>query len=116
MKLRSSTLTGNSGVGLYYAYANGGTLDIGTVASPGGNVFGGATASKRNTVGGLRLCGVTAASAQTANGDEWSACPPVPAFLDCGGTGAAPYSDILYGPALSAGGAPVVVTGCTVGP
>jgi hypothetical protein len=115
VKMRSSTLTGNSGVGLYYDYINGSTLDIGTAASPGANVFGGATASDRNTVAGLRLCGVTMADQQPAAGDSWSACAPSQTFVDCKAT-ATGYSDILYGPMLASSGVPVNVTACTVGP
>ncbi len=115
IKMRSSTLTGNSGVGLYYAYVNGSMLDIGTAQDPGNNVFGGATASNRNTLAGLRVCGVTAANQLPAAADSWSACAPTQTFLDCGTTSAS-YSDILYGPNLSAAGVPVDVTSCTVGP
>jgi collagen type VII alpha len=116
IKMRSSTLTGNSGVGLYYAYVNGSMLDIGTAQDAGGNVFGGATASNRNTLAGLRVCGVTAANQLPAAGDSWSACAPTQTFLDCGGNTSANYSDILYGPNLASAGVPVDVTSCSVGP
>jgi hypothetical protein len=90
-------------------------LDIGAPQDPGGNVFGGATASNRNALAGLRVCGVTAANQLPAAGDSWSACAPTQTFLDCGTT-AANYSDILYGPNLSSAGLPVDVTSCTIGP
>jgi hypothetical protein len=115
VKMRSSTLLGNSGVGLYYAYVGGSTLDIGTAQNPGDNVFGGATASNKNTLAGLRVCGVTSANQLPAASDSWSACAPTQTFLDCGTTPSS-YSDILYGPALSGAGVPVNVTNCTVGP
>jgi hypothetical protein len=113
IKMRSSTLTGNTGVGLYYAYVGSSTLDIGTNAA-GGNTFAGSTTANNNGVAGLRLCGVTAASMVSAAGDSWSSCPPAQTFADCSATPKV-YSDIDYGPALSAG-MPVAVSGCTVGP
>jgi hypothetical protein len=115
IKLRASTLTGNSGMGLTFQYVNGGALDIGTAADPGNNTFGGATASDRNTLGGLRVCGVTAANMVTAAGDVWSACAPTQAFLDCATTPTT-YSDIDYAGALPSGQMAVKVTACTAGP
>ncbi len=115
IKMRSSTLTGNTGVGLYYAYVGSSTLDIGANAA-GGNVFAGATTADNNGVAGLRLCGVTAASMLAAAGDSWSVCPPPQTFVDCNNAKPASYSDIVYGPALSAAGTPVAVSGCIVGP
>ena len=114
IKMRSSTLTGNTGVGLYYAYVGTSTLDIGENAA-GGNIFAGATTANNNGVAGLRLCGVTAASMLSAAGDSWSACPPAQIFADCTNSKPANYSDIMYGPALAAG-MPVAVSGCIVGP
>jgi hypothetical protein len=115
IKMRSSTLTGNTGVGLYYAYVGSGTLDIGTANDSGGNTFAGATTADNNGLAGLRLCGVTAANMLTAAGDAWSACAPAQTFADCS-TAPKNYSDIAYGPALTAAGVPVAVSGCTVGP
>jgi hypothetical protein len=114
IKMRSSTLTANTGVGLYYAYVGSSTLDIGANAA-GGNTFGGATAANRNGVAGLRLCGVTAANMLTAAGDAWSGCAPAQTFADCSNAAPKNYSDVDYGPALGAG-VPVAVSGCTVGP
>lgn len=112
IKMRSSTLTNNTVVGLFYNYVNGSTLDIGTAVSPGNNVFGGATS--RNGGAGLRLCGVTGAASQDAEGDSWGNCPPTQTFLACD-TAITTYSDVVYAPALTAG-APVVAATCTVGP
>jgi len=113
--LRSSTLTGNTGVGLYYAYAGSGTLDIGTANGNGGNTFAGATTANNNGTAGLRLCAVPAATTLTAAGDSWSSCPPAQTFADCGNAAPKGYSDIDYAPALTSG-MPVVVSGCTAGP
>ena len=113
--MRSSTLTGNAGVGLYYAYVGSGTLDIGTANGSGGNTFAGATTANNNGIAGLRLCGVPAASMLTAAGDAWSSCPPAQTFADCGNAAPKVYSDIDYAPALTSG-MPVAVSGCTVGP
>jgi hypothetical protein len=114
--MRSSTLTGNTGVGLYYAYVGAGTLDIGTANSSGGNTFAGATTADNNGVAGLRLCGLTATTMPVAAGDAWSSCPPTQTFADCGNTTPTGYSDIDYAPASLSLGGPVAVSGCTVGP
>ncbi len=110
--MRSSTLLGNTSVGLLYTYVNGSTLDIGSSAS-GGNIFGGATASTHNGMAGVRLCGAPAMV--SASGDSWGSCPPTETLLACGTvTLPATYSDILYAPA----GATTVIaaTSCSVGP
>jgi len=112
IKMRSSTLTNNSGVGLFYNYLNGSTLDIGDANNAGNNTFGGTTA--RNGGAGLRLCGVSGANSQNAGSDSWGSCAPTQTFLACD-TAPASYSDVIYAPALSAG-VPVVAAPCSVGP
>jgi hypothetical protein len=112
--LRSSTLLGNTSVGLVYNYVNGSTLDIGSAAAGGGNVFGGATASTRNGKAGMRLCAVPATV--TAAGDSWSSCPPMQTLVACSGTLPATYSDIQYDPAAATTTSPVTAASCTTGP
>lgn len=80
--------------------------------SPGNNDFGGA--SNRNVGAGLRLCNVTGAASQSADGDSWASCPPTQTFLACD-TAPTAYSDVVYAPPLSAG-VPVLAATCTVGP
>jgi hypothetical protein len=114
IKLRSSVLLGNAGVGFLYSYASGSTLDIGTATDPGNDTFGTATVATRNGKAGLRLCNSGAAGSLPADGDLWSVCPPVQTSLACDGTLGA-YSDIVYG-ATSTVVAPVAVGSCTTGP
>jgi hypothetical protein len=115
LKLRSSTLVGNTGYGLSYDYPSGNTLgstlDIGTTADPGGNTFGGATSTDRNGLAGIQLCGVPAM--QQAGGDSWSTCPPTQLSITCG-TAPAMYVDVAYQSAVAA--VDPVTGACTVGP
>ena len=117
IKMRSSTLLGNAGVGFLYTYANGSTLDIGaSAADPGNNTFAGATAAMHDKSAGLRLCNAGGAGSLTAYGNRWSACPPSQSALACG-SGSGAYADVLYGSTVTTGvGAPVVAGGCTTGP
>jgi len=116
IKLRSSVLMANAGVGLLYNAANGSTLDLGTgPAAMGGNTFGGVTATGRNAKGGLRLCSTAAVVVQPAYGNDWSSCPPTQTAVACGAT-IGSYSDVVYGVGAAMAVAPVVATACALGP
>ncbi len=113
LKLRSSTLVSNSGVGLLYNYgpAGAGSLDLGSPASLGANVFGGATL--KNVKAGLQLCSnVSALAAVIAEADSWSACAPIQTKVSCSLVGPSLYTDVAYDTTLL----PVSAVGCTVGP
>jgi hypothetical protein len=114
LKVRSSSFLGNGANGLYYAYANGSALDLGTSTDSGGNVFGGSTS--RNTSAGLTLC--NAPASQSADGDSWVNCPPTQAAIVCGVSSNVGYKDVLYeyqGGVGSTGQGPISGT-CSVGP
>ncbi len=115
LRLRSSTLTGNTGSGLLYNYASGSALDLGTGNEPGGNTFGGMTQSQRNGVAGVMLC--SAPSSQLADGDSWSTCAPSQTAIVCGVSASTGYTDVAYQYAsgiVSTGGP--ISGSCTVGP
>ena len=61
-QLRNCTVLGNTENGV-----NGSSLDLGTVASPGGNVFQSASLTLQN--GGVGVCGTG-----EAVGNHWSSC------------------------------------------
>jgi hypothetical protein len=114
--VRSTTMRQNE-AGLVFAYGTSNTLDVGTGAQPGNNVFGGATPTQRNIRAGLCLENSGATGSQVAEGDSWASCPPtqglVPSFT-CHALNT--YADVGYVPDDS-GGPPVAPpASCTVGP
>ncbi len=118
LNLRSSTLLANTNSGLSFAYAGGNSLDIGTSADPGGNVFGGQTAANRNGKAGVYLCGPSssvtpAALVQPAEGNQWSMCAPSQASLATCGTLPSVYTDLVIAPPSSVA---VSVVACSPGP
>jgi hypothetical protein len=109
VSVRGCTLVGNA-IGLLVS-PNSASLDAGTAASPGGNVFGGAMGRNTNAA----MCvDETAYLPIAANGNAWSACPP--AQIDSSDCFAlTSYVDVAY---VATGGIkdPVRAGGCTVGP
>lgn len=114
LKVRASSFLGNGASGLYYAYANGSTLDLGTSTDSGGNVFGGK--SSRNTTAGLTLC--NAPAAQPADGDSWVNCPPTQAAIACGGSASSNYTDVAYQyqSGVTGTGPGPIAGSCSIGP
>ncbi len=114
--VRATTMRGNE-AGLVFRYGVSNTLDVGTAASSGDNVFGGATPGQRNIRAGLCLEQSGATASQAAEGNSWGTCPPsqkeISSFT-CRSLNT--YADVGYIPA-AAGGAPVIPpVPCTVGP
>lgn len=97
--VRKSYLTKNTGYGLLVSYDTTTTVDLGTVASPGGNTFG--TPSARNGKAGIFLCRSPLTGAQTAEGNTWAACPPTQTAVGSCDTFPASYTDVAYAPESS---------------
>jgi len=115
--LRNSVVTKNGVFGLWFGYAAGNTLDIGSNAAAGGNTFGGG-ADKNGRVG-IFLCRSGATGSQLANGDKFAACPPSQTLVANCDQYPPSYADVGYVPALGVVGAtinPVNAVACTVGP
>jgi hypothetical protein len=114
VKVRSSTLLGNKRTGLFFGYTAGSQLDLGTPQDPGGNVFGGKTPAGNNVSAGIALCNAAGAPvAQAAEGDQWSACPPLQTAVTSCDIVPAGYSDVVTGPA---GSVTVTAVSCAAGP
>jgi hypothetical protein len=113
IKVRKSIFLANKGAGLAFTYTalGGGSIDIGPLDTDmGGNTFAGNGTLANNTQVGLRICGALAATAVTADGDDWTACPtPTKTKTPCGNAAPPAYADIFYDNGT------VTVTNCTVG-
>jgi len=120
--LRKSTLTKNVSYGAWFSYntAINNKFDFGTVASPGGNVFGGA--SEKNGKVGIFLCGSGLTASQAGEGNKWAACAPTQGSVPNCDSWPSSYVDVGYRTAASIspvtlGANPLAIpTGCTVGP
>jgi hypothetical protein len=111
LKLRSSSLLANANNGLYFSTAGATTLDIGTAADLGANVFGGVT-SPNNIGAGVFFCSTSSTPpTQLVAGNSWSACPPSWTTLATCTTLVNVYSDVI-----TSSGVALTTSPCTVGP
>ncbi len=113
--VRGSRFEGNR-IGLVFTRTTANTLDLGTTAAPGHNVFGTKAGGSRNTVAGV--CGyvVPANTTISAVGNLWSAC--VPTYVSVASCDVVPtsgYLDIIFAPAALAV-LPLDTSGCVPPP
>ena len=117
LTLRGTTMFQNE-FGVLYQVGPSNTLDVGTSAAPGNNVFAGATPVNGNARAGLCMQSTRATPTQLVEGNRWRACPPAQKKITgpfCSSNNG--YSDIAYVPAVATSGPPVVApAACTVGP
>ena len=112
LKVRTSVILKNGGSGIVWTHstASGSLLDVGTAADAGGNSLGGPTTANQNTKAGV--CMITPPASMGADGNKWSACPPVQRSVsECSATFA--YADIAY---KSTGVVVFTTAACSVGP
>ncbi|MGZ6091226.1 MAG: hypothetical protein ACXWUG_04345 [Polyangiales bacterium] len=115
VQIRKSTLLKNSVGGLFLEYDSTGSnvFDLGSVADPGNNVYGGATST--NTKVGVFIC--RSPTTLLAEGTKFSVCPPTQVAVAGCDVMPGSYADVGYAPTIMSGsGGPLVDTTCTVGP
>ena len=114
-KIRGTKMFGNE-VGLVMDVGTN-TLDLGTAADPGGNIFAGAQSFEQNTRAGICFQQSGATATYVVEGNTWRTCPPpsrkTGPFCRSNNT----YADIAFVPATSTSGTPVIAPAtCTHAP
>ncbi len=115
-RIRNTTMFGNE-VGVVFDVGTANALDVGTAASPGGNLFAGPQVTDRNVRAGLCFEQSGATQTQLVEGDTWRACPPPAKKIGPFCRSNNVYSDIAFVPAVATSGSPVIApTACSVSP